>query len=60
MKQYKLVIIGDLNGDGQMNDIDLIKLKYYSDDNNYEWFELYPDNDKYALTIMFDNYNNLL
>ena len=29
-------------------------------DNNYEWFELYPDNGKYALTIMFDDNNNLI
>lgn len=29
-------------------------------DNNYEWFELYPDNGKYALTIMFDDDNKLI
>lgn len=29
-------------------------------DNNYEWFELYPDNEKYALTIMFDENKNLI
>lgn len=28
--------------------------------NNYEWFELYPDNGKYVLTIMFDDNNNLI
>lgn len=29
-------------------------------DNNYEWLELYPDNGKYAITIMFDDNDNLL
>lgn len=29
-------------------------------DNNYEWFELYPDNGNYALTIMFDDKDNLI
>ena len=29
-------------------------------DNNYEWFELYPDNENYALTIMFDDNENLI
>lgn len=29
-------------------------------DNNYEWFELYPDNANYAITIMYDNKNNLI
>ena len=38
------------------NEIETICIK----DNNYEWFELYPDNGKYALTIMFDDNNNLI
>ena len=29
-------------------------------DNNYEWFEVYPDNGKYAITIMFDDKGNLI
>lgn len=29
-------------------------------DNNYEWLEVYPDNGKYALTIMFDDAGNLI
>ena len=29
-------------------------------DNNYEWFEIYPDNGYYALTIMFDDHKNLI
>lgn len=29
-------------------------------DNGYEWFEVYPDNKNYALTIMFDNKLNLI
>lgn len=29
-------------------------------DENYEWFEVYPDNSKYAITIMFDDKNNLI
>lgn len=35
-------------------------------DNNYEWIELYPTNGKYAITIMYDekenltDYNNIL
>lgn len=29
-------------------------------DENYEWFEVYPDNGKYAITIMFDDNNNLI
>ena len=29
-------------------------------DNNYEWIELYPDNGKYALTIIFDDNSNLI
>ena len=33
------------------NGLDNICIK----DNDYEWFELYPDNGKYVLTIMFDN-----
>ncbi len=27
---------------------------------NYEWFEVYPDNGKYAITIMFDENKNLI
>lgn len=29
-------------------------------DNNYEWIELYPDEGKYVLTIIFDDNNNLI
>ncbi len=29
-------------------------------DENYEWLEIYPDNEKYALTIMFDNNQNII
>lgn len=29
-------------------------------DNNYEWIELYPDNGKYAITIMYDDKDNLI
>lgn len=29
-------------------------------DENYEWIEVYPDNGKYAITIMFDDNNNLI
>ena len=29
-------------------------------DNNYEWFEVYPDNSHYAITIMYDDKNNLI
>lgn len=29
-------------------------------DNNYEWFEVYPDNANYAITIMFDDNSNLI
>lgn len=29
-------------------------------DENYEWFEVYPDNGKYAITIIFDNNDNLI
>lgn len=29
-------------------------------DNNYEWIEVYPDNGKYAITIMHDDKNNLI
>lgn len=29
-------------------------------DNNYEWFEVYPDNENYAITIMFDDNKNLI
>ena len=29
-------------------------------DENYEWLELYPDNENYAITIMFDDNNNLI
>ena len=29
-------------------------------DNDYEWFEVYPDNANYAITIMFDNNKNLI
>ena len=38
------------------NGVNIICIK----NNNYEWFELYPDNGKYALTIMFDDNNNLI
>lgn len=29
-------------------------------DENYEWYEVYPDNGNYALTIMYDDNNNLI
>ena len=29
-------------------------------DNEYEWIMVYPDNAKYAITIMFDNKENLI
>lgn len=29
-------------------------------DNDYEWFEVYPDNANYAITIMFDDNANLI
>lgn len=29
-------------------------------DNDYEWIEVYPENGKYAITIMFDDNNNLI
>jgi len=29
-------------------------------DNDYEWFEVYPDNENYAITIMFDDKFNLI
>ena len=29
-------------------------------DNNYEWIEVYPENGKYVITIMFDDKNNLI
>ena len=28
--------------------------------NDYEWIEVYPDNEHYAVTIMFDNNDNLI
>ena len=29
-------------------------------ENGYEWFEVYPDNANYAITIMFDDNKNLI
>lgn len=29
-------------------------------DNGFEWFEVYPDNANYAITIMYDDKNNLI
>ena len=29
-------------------------------DNDYEWIEVYPTNEKYAITIMYDNKGNLI
>ena len=29
-------------------------------DENYKWFEVYPDNGKYVITIMFDDNDNLV
>lgn len=29
-------------------------------DENYEWIEVYPENEKYAITIMFDDNDNLI
>ena len=32
--------------------------EYYIKNDNYTWYEIYPDNSNYALTIMYDEYNN--
>lgn len=29
-------------------------------DDNYEWLEIYPDDEKYAITVMFDDKKNLV
>ena len=29
-------------------------------DEGYEWFEVYPDDEHYVITIMFDNHHNLI
>ena len=29
-------------------------------DENYEWLEIYPDNEKYAITVAFDDKHNLI
>lgn len=29
-------------------------------DENYEWLEIYPDNEKYAITVMYDDKQNLI
>lgn len=29
-------------------------------DENYEWLEIYPDNEKYAITVMYDDKKNLV
>lgn len=29
-------------------------------DNDYEWIEVYPTNENYAITIMYDNKSNLI
>ncbi len=29
-------------------------------DNDYEWIEVYPSNENYAITIMYDNKGNLI
>ena len=29
-------------------------------DENYEWLEIYPDKEKYAITVMFDDRKNLI
>ena len=29
-------------------------------DENYEWLEIYPDNEKYAITAMFNNNQELI
>ena len=29
-------------------------------DENYEWLEIYPDNKKYAITVIFDDRKNLI
>ena len=29
-------------------------------DNNYKWLELYPDNEKYAITVMYNDKDNLI
>ena len=34
--------------------------EYYIKNDNYIWYEIYPDNANYALTIMYDENNNLV
>ena len=34
--------------------------EYYIRNDNYTWYEIYPDNANYALTIMYDENNNLI
>jgi len=34
--------------------------EFYIKNNGYEWFEVYPDNANYAITIMFDDNKNLI
>jgi len=29
-------------------------------DQNYEWLEIYPDNENYAITVMYDDKKNLI
>lgn len=29
-------------------------------DENYEWLEIYPDNEKYAITVMYDDKKNII
>lgn len=29
-------------------------------DENYEWLEIYPDNEKYAITVMYDDKQNIV
>ena len=34
--------------------------EYYIKNDNYIWYEIYPDNSNYALTIMYDDNNELI
>ena len=34
--------------------------EYFIKNDNYIWYEIYPDNANYAITIMYDENNNLI
>ena len=34
--------------------------EYFIKNDNYAWYEIYPDNANYALTIMYDENNNIV